>query len=90
MGWSEDESTSYTGESTRFVPLRFLLPASYITGAGLVMAWFGWNSTWILTLYVFLAIGLASVKVLTSMSSTKDFQALYFASVYILLNIPLL
>ena len=45
VGWSEDESTSYTGESTRFVLLRFLLPASYITGAGLVMAWFGWNST---------------------------------------------
>ena len=88
LDWNWDESTSYTRKSTKFVLSRLLLPASYITGAGLVLALLGWNYTWMLTLYVFLAIGLVLVQALMRIPS-NDFRDLYFASVFILLSIPL-
>ena len=87
-GW--DVSTPFSRESAGFVLSTVLLPASYITVAGLVLTILGWDATWLLTLYVFVAIGLVLVQTLTRMVPSSDIRALYFASVFILLSIPLL
>ena len=87
LGW--DEFTSYSKESTRFVFSRFLLPASCVAGAGLILALFGWNATWMVTLYVFIAIGLVLAQVLGKVIPSNDSLGPYSASVFILLSIPL-
>ena len=56
LSW--DDSKSYAREWLKFALSRFLLSGSFIVVAGCVLAWFGWNATWTLTLYVAFAVGL--------------------------------
>ena len=88
LSW--DDSESYAREWLKFALSRFLLPGSFIVVAGCVLAWFGWNATWTLTLYVAFAVGLALVETLVNIGPSNVLRDLFFVSMFILLSIPLL
>ena len=88
LSW--DDSESYAREWLKFALSRFLLSGSFIVVAGCVLAWFGWNATWTLTLYVAFAVGLALVETLVNIGPSNALRDLFFVSMFILLSIPLL
>ncbi len=87
---SLDSSKSYVSEWLKFALSRSLLLGSFIVVAGFLLSWFGWDATWMVMVYVFVSIGLVLVKTLMKMVPSSDLRDPYFASVFILLNIPLL
>ena len=84
------DSNAYARELLKFALSRFLLSGSFIVVAGGVLAWFGWNATWTLTLYVAFAVGLALVETLVNTGPSNVLRDLFFVSMFILLSIPLL
>ena len=86
----EGDSPSYAWEVIRYCLSRFFLPGSGVAVAGYVLASLGWSATWMLMLYVSIAIGLVLVQGFLRLRRSNDLRELFFISVFFVLSAPLL
>ena len=84
------DSPSYAWEVIRYCLSRFFLPGSGVALAGYVLASLGWSATWMLMLYVTIAIGLMLVQGFLRLRRSNDLRELFFISVFFVLSAPLL
>ena len=75
---------SYAGEVMRFSLFRFLLPGSCIAGAGYLLVLQGWDSAWVLMLYVGAAIGLVLAQGFLILRRSRELRELFILSVFFL------
>ena len=75
---------SYAGEVMRFSLSRFLLPGSCIAGAGYLLVLQGWDSAWVLMLYVGAAIGLVLAQGFLILRRSRELRELFILSVFFL------
>ena len=89
LGAAGGDAASYAGEAIRFSLSRFLLPGSCVAGAGYALASLGWGTTWMLMLYVSVAIGLVLVQGFLRLRRANELRELFFLSVFFLLSTPM-
>ena len=89
VGAAGGDAASYAGEAIRFSLSRFLLPGSCVAGAGYALASLGWGTTWMLMLYVSVAIGLVLVQGFLRLRRSNELRELFFLSVFFLLCTPM-
>ena len=87
---SEGDSPSYALDVIRYCLSRFFLPGFGVAVAGYVLASLGWSATWMLMLYVTIAIGLVLVQGFLRLRRSNDLRELLFISVFFVLSAPLL
>ena len=80
----------YAGEVLQYCLTRFLLPGTCIAVAGYTLALLGWNATWMLILYVTVALGVGLCWVCLKLRRSSDLREFFFVSVFIVLSAPLL
>ena len=85
-----DDSPSYARHVMRYAFSRFLLPGSCVALAGYFLASLGWNSSFILAIYVGVAMSLLAAQGFLRLRSSDDLGDLLFVTVFCQLSIPLL
>ena len=65
---------------------RLALPGLLVAGSGYLLASLGWNASWVMILYITLAIGLILVQGFLKLRRSNDLRELYFMSVFFLLG----
>ena len=86
---SDDEGGgSYAGDVIRSSLLRFVLPGLCVVGAGYALASFGWSATWMLTLYVSVALVLVLGQGFLRLRRSNQLRDLLFVSLFFLLSTP--
>ena len=84
-------SSSYAGYAIRYVRSRFLVPGLSVALAGYFLALLGWNSSFMLAVYVGVATCvLTAQEFLRLRRSDNDLRELLFVTVFFQLSIPLL
>ena len=84
-------SSSYAGYAIRYARSRFLLPALAVALAGYFLALLGWNSSFMLAVYVGVATCVLTAQgFLRLRRSDNDLRELLFVTVFFQLSIPLL
>ena len=86
-----DDSPSYARHVMRYAFSRFLLPGSCVALAGYFLASLGWNSSFMLAVYVGAAMCVLTAQgFLRLRRSDNDLRELLFVTVFFQLSIPLL
>ena len=85
-----DDSPSYARHVMRYAFSRFLLPGSCVGLAGYFLASFGWNSSFILAVYVGVIMCLLTAQGFLRLRRSDDLGGLLFVTVFFQLSIPLL
>ena len=84
-------SSSYAGYAIRYVRSRFLVPGLSVALAGYFLALLGWNSSFMLAVYVGVATCVLTAQgFLRLRRSDNDLRELLFVTVFFQLSIPLL
>ncbi len=65
---------------------RVAFPGLLVAGSGYLLASLGWNASWVMILYITLAIGLVLVQGFLKLRRSNDLRELYFMSVFFLLG----
>ena len=81
---------SYAAEVLRLLLSRFFLPGFGIAGIGYFLSTLGISTTWMLTVYIILAIGIVLFGAFLRIRRADDLRELYFASIFVLLSTPML
>ena len=85
-----DDSPSYARHVMRYAFSRFLLPGSCVALVGYFLASLGWNSSFMLAIYVGVAMSLLAAQGFLRLRSSDDLGDLLFVTVFCQLSIPLL
>ena len=85
-----DDSPPYARHLMRYAFSRFLLPGSCVALAGYFLASLGWNSSFVLAIYVGVAMSLLAAQGFLRLRSSDDLGDLLFVTVFCQLSIPLL
>ena len=84
-------SSAYAGYAIRYVRSRFLVPGLSVALAGYFLALLGWNSSFMLAVYVGVATCVLTAQgFLRLRRSDNDLRELLFVTVFFQLSIPLL
>ena len=70
----------------RYLLTRLALPGLVVAGSGYLLASLGWNASWVMMLYVNLAMGLILVQSFMNLRRTSELRELFFISVFFLLG----
>ena len=89
-GLLEPMSRSYSGEMTRFVLSRFLLPGLGIAGGGYLLASVGWSADWMLTAYISVVTAAVLTQYFLRLRRSNGIRELLFVSIFVLLSAPML
>ena len=65
---------------------RLALPGLLVAGSGYLLASLGWNASWVMLLYINLAMGLILVQSFLKLCRSNELRELYFISVFFLLG----
>ena len=85
-----DESAHYAGYAMRYAFSRFLLPGSCVAIVGYFLASLGWNSSFMLAVYVGAAMCLLTAHGFSRLRRADNLGELLFVTVFFQLSIPLL
>ena len=85
-----DDSPPYARHVMRYAFSRFLLPGSCVALAGYVLASLGWNNTFMLAVYVAVAMCLLTAQGFSRLRRADNLGELIFVTVFFQLSIPLL
>ena len=85
-----DDSPPYARHVMRYAFSRFLLPGSCVALAGYFLASLGWNSSFVLAIYVGVAMSLLAAQGFLRLRSSDDLGDLLFVTVFCQLSIPVL
>ena len=85
-----DDSPSYAGYAMRYAFSRFLLPGSCVALAGYFLASLGWNSSFMLAVYVGAAMCLLTAQGFARLRRADSLGELLFVTVFFQLSIPVL
>ena len=85
-----DHSPSYAGYARRYAFSRFLLPGSCVALVGYFLASLGWNSSFMLALYVGVAMCALAAQGFARLRRSDDLGELLFVTVFFQLSIHLL
>ena len=85
-----NDSPSYARYVMRYAFSRFLLPGSCVALVGYFLASLGWNSTFMLAVYVGVAMCLLTAQGFLRLRRADDLGELLFVTVFFQLSIPLL
>ena len=85
-----DHSPSYAGYARRYAFSRFLLPGSCVALVGYFLASLGWNSSFMLALYVGVIMCLLTAQGFLRLRRSDDLGGLLFVTVFFQLSIHLL
>ena len=80
------EVQTYASRVVRYSLTRLALPGLVVAGSGYLLASLGWNASWIMLLYVNLAMGLILVQSFLKLRQTSELRELFFVSVFFLLG----
>ena len=84
------DSQSYAGYAMRYALSRFLLPGSCVALVGYFLASLGWNSSFMLAVYVGVAICALTAQGFLRLRRSDDLGELLFVTVFFQLSIHLL
>ena len=85
-----DDSAHYTTFAMRYAFSRFLLPGSCVALVGYFLASLGWNSSFMLAVYVGAAMCALTAQGFVRLRRSDDLGELLFVTVFFQLSIPLL
>ncbi len=85
-----DDSSPGARHAMRYVWSRFLLPGSCVALAGYFVATLGWNSSFMLAVYVGVALCALTAQGFWRLRRSDDLGELLFVTVFFQLSIPLL
>ena len=85
-----NDSQTYAGYAMRYAFSRFLLPASCVALAGYFLASLGWNSSFMLAVYVGVAMFALTAQGFVRLRRSDDLGELLFVTVFFQLSIHLL
>ena len=86
----EDDSPFFARHALRYAVSRFLLPGSCVALAGYFLASLGWNSSFMLAVYVGVAMCALTAQGFMRLRRSDDLRELLFVTVFFQLSIPLL
>ena len=81
-----NEVQTYASRIVRYGLTRLALPGILVAGSGYLLASLGWNASWVMMLYVNLAMGLILVQSFMKLRRTSELRELFFISVFFLLG----
>ena len=85
-----DDHSPYSRKAVPYAISRFFLPGGFVAIVGYFLALLGWNSTFVLALYVGVALCTLTVQGLLRLHRSDDLGELLFVTVFFQLSIPLL
>ena len=80
------ENQTYASRVVRYSLTRLALPGLVVAGSGYLLTSLGWNASWVMMLYINLAMGLILVQSFMNLRRTNELRELYFISVFFLLG----
>ena len=80
----------FLAETAKYVAMRFLLPGAALGGAGYLLSSLDWTATWMLLLYIAVAIGSVALQGLFKMRRAGNLRELLFVTLFIVLSTGLL
>ena len=75
-----NEVQTYASRIVRYSLTRLALPGILVAGPGYLLASLGWNASWVMMLYVNLAMGLILVQSFMKLRRTSELRELFFIS----------
>ena len=81
-----EERPTYASRIVRYSLTRLALPGLVVAGSGYLLSSLGWNASWVMTLYVNLAMALILVQGFLNLRRNNELRELYFISVFFLLG----
>ena len=82
----EEDQQTEASKIVRYLLTRLALPGLVVAGSGYLLASLGWNASWVMMLYVNLAMGLVLVQSFMNLRRTSELRELFFISVFFLLG----
>lgn len=83
---AEGHDRGFSSTLVNLTLTRLALPGLLVAGSGYLLASLGWNASWVMILYISLAMGLILVQSFLKLRRSNDLGELYFISVFVLLG----